>query len=346
MNTNPLMQSATTTQATPATQANNPTSPLFKPIPGDTRLTTFPINRPGLWAWYEDALNCVWTPNEVPVGRDAFDYKTKLCNKQKCFVNHVLAFFAASDGIININLASRFKQDVRMLEAGYFYDFQITMENIHAQMYGILINDIIPSEAERIQLQNAVTTMPIITKITKWITACIDSNASFAERLLRMACVEGILFTGCFCAIYWLQGQGLMPGLAQSNELIARDEALHTMFAMYLYSMLEPEHKIIEKKIVGIFTEAVDLGKEFFAEALPEGMAEMNSELMANYIENQADNLLTLINVKEIYHSKHNFHFMEKLNLANRSNFFERRVSEYSKPTEVSAIAYEISNDF
>lgn len=318
----------------------------FHLIPEDQRLTTFPIpmRRRGLWKYYEDAYKSFWTTEEISLSKDVEHWETKLTPGQKRFVKYVLAFFAASDGIVNLNLAKRFKKDVKILEAGYFYDFQIMMENMHAHMYSLLLESLIPSKTEREELLNAIHTIPVIKKMGDFMFKCIDSDAPFAERLLRMACVEGVFFTGCFCAIYWLQNQGLMPGLGHSNELIARDEALHTYFAMYVYTLLEADHKLETSRIKEIVHEAVTLAKEFIADALPTGLAEMNAQLMGDYIESQADNLVTLIDCPVIYNAKHDFHFMEQINLQNRTNFFERRVSEYSKAQ--SAETEDFGTDF
>lgn len=305
-------------------------SPI-KLYPADSRLTTFPIFRPSLWSYYQDAYKCFWTPEEISVSTDVSHYESKLTQGERHFVKYVLAFFAASDGIVNLNLARRFKKDVKILEAGYFYDYQIMMENIHAHTYSILLDAIIPSKIEKEYLLNAITTMPVIKKMSNYMFRCIDSDEPFAKRLLRMACVEGIFFTGCFCAIYWLQNRGLMPALGHSNELIARDEALHTMFAMFLYTLLDDRFKLTQDEIYAIIREAVELAKEFIREALPNGLSGMNADLMSAYIECQADNLVTLIDLPPIYGSKHDFGFMEQINLKNRTNFFERRVSEYSK---------------
>jgi ribonucleotide reductase beta subunit family protein with ferritin-like domain len=319
---------------------------LFDPLPSDTRLTTFPIARPTLFEWYKDSTRCFWTVEEVSTTVDKMHYETKLTPGERHFVKHVLAFFAASDGIVNLNIAERFKKDVQMLEAGYFYDFQIMMENTHAHMYSILLSEIIPSNAERNTLLNAITTMPIITKMSNYMMKCVKSTAPFAERLLRQACVEGIFFTGCFCAIYWLAQRGLMPGLSMSNEFIARDEALHTMFAMFLYTMLHKEHKLSPDRVRKIVQKAVKLAIEFIREALPTGLAGMNADLMIPFIENQADNLITLIDIPPMYNSKHDFHFMDQQNLTNRTNFFERRVSEYSKVQQADDDDFEIGTDF
>ena len=317
----------------------------FAPLPGDQRLTTFPIGRPATFKYYEHAAACYWTVKDIDPSVDAIHYETKLNEGERRFVKHVLAFFAASDKIVNINIAKRFKKDVKFLEAEYFYDFQVAMENIHAHTYSVLLDAIIPSMEERKHLLDAINTLPIIGKMSKYMFDCIDSTAPFGERLLRMACVEGIFFTGCFCVIYWLQNRGLMPALGHSNELIARDEALHTMFAMHLYSIMCPEYMLDAERVYAIFREAVELAKEFIAEALPNDLEGMNKDLMGAYIECQADNLITLIDHPPLYGSKNVFGFMVQINLTNRTNFFERRVSEYAKSKETDGGSY-ITNDF
>lgn len=305
--------------------------PLFRRLPGDERLTTLPLARPNLFKWYEDAVRSFWTPAELPLSEDVMHYKHRLSPQEKHFVKHVLAFFAASDGIVNVNIAKRFKKDVGILEATYFYDMQTTMENIHAHTYSLLLDEIIPDATEKANLLNAIETMPIIKKMSEYMFKIIASDRPFAERVLMMACVEGIFFTGCFCVIYWLQSRGLMPALGQSNELIARDEALHTVFAIVLYDLLEPQHKLSYGRVCEILAEAVGIAKEFIAEALPEGMPEMNAGLMGDYIECQADNILTLLEFPALFGTKNAFHFMDQINLVNRTNYFERRVSEYAK---------------
>lgn len=314
--------------------------------PQDARLTTFPIARPDLFAWYEDATMCFWSVKEISVSKDVIDYATKLTPGEQHFVKHVLAFFAASDGIVNVNLAKRFKKDIPILEATYFYNYQIMTEDIHAHMYSILLDAIIPDKVERHSLLNAVETMPIIARMSKFMYDAISSEASLAERLLRMACVEGIFFTGCFCAIYWLQARGVMPALGHSNELIARDEGLHTMFALYLYNMISADEKLDAIAVGKIITEAVDLASDFIRESLPTGLSGMNSALMIPYIQSQADNLVSLIDMPAFYEAKHDFHFMEQQNLANRANFFERRASEYNKLHAADTGDFEIATDF
>ena len=321
-----------------------PENPPFRLFPEDARLTTFPIFRKGLWDYYTDAKRCFWDVGEVSLSQDTIHYKSKLSPDMRHFVDHVLAFFAASDGIVNLNIAARFKKDIPVLEAGYFYDFQVAMENIHAQMYSLLLDTIIQDAKHRQKLLNAIQEMPVIKAIAEFMFKCIRSEASYAERLLRMACIEGILFTGCFCAIYWLQSRGLMPGLGQSNELIARDEALHTMFAMYVYTLLDV--KLSSAEITDIVTEAVTLASEFIRAALPVGMPEMNADLMINYIKSQADNLIFLIDQPPIYNARHSFHFMDQQNQTNRVNFFERRSTDYAKPVSADKQVYEVAENF
>lgn len=299
----------------------------FKLYPEDNRLTTFPIFRPELWKYYERAQRAYWVPAEVTLVRDLHDFDLLSDNEQH-FIKYILAFFATSDGIVNINLADRFKNEVPILEAKYFYDYQIMMENIHAQMYSILIDTLIKDPKEKQDIFNASSNIDSIKQMAMYMYKCIDSDESLAKRLLRMACVEGIFFTGCFCAIYWLQNRGLMPGLAHSNELISRDEALHTMFALHLYTMLDPLELTDIKEI---FDDATMIACGFINEALKCDLIEMNSRLMSDYICAQADNILGLIGCPKLYNKKNPFLFMEQINLQNYTNFFERRVSEYSK---------------
>lgn len=309
-------------------------------------MTTFPIARPALFEWYLDAKRCFWTVEEISVSQDVDDFKHKLSPGEQRFVKHVLAFFAASDGIVNVNLAERFKKDVPILEATYFYNYQISTEDMHAHMYSILLDAIVPSATERNELLNAAQTMPVIARMSEFMYRCIASDAPFAERLLRMACVEGIFFTGCFCAIYWLQSRGLMPALGQSNSLIAKDEALHTMFAMFLYSMIEPDQQLSAVAVGKIILEAVELAIDFIKDALPTGLLEMNSGLMIPYIQCQADNIVTLINQPPIFETKHDFGFMEQQNMTNRANFFERRATEYNKRREADVDEYDVATHF
>lgn len=321
-------------------------SSVARPIPaldGDKRLTTFPIGRQDLWHLYEQAVASFWVPQEVPLAEDANDF-AKLPPSQKHFVKTILAFFAASDGFVKVNLVDRFMKEVDILEVKYFWTFQAMIEDIHAQMYSMLLDAIIADPHERERLLKAVETIPVIAKMTAYMTAATESADSFGERLLRFACVEGIFFSGCFCAIYWLQQRGLMKGLAQSNELIARDEGLHTIFALKLYMKLA--HRLPTAKVHRIFTEAVAIAGEFIDEALRDDLVEMNAKMMREYIKCQADNLLTLVKEPTIYDTTHQFRFMDQINLDNQTNFFERRVTEYSKPTAQNDGKFTINYEF
>lgn len=315
-------------------------------LPSDSRYTTRPIARPGLWKYYEDHQKSYWVPGEVSLAKDIDHFENKLTPDERHFVKHVLAFFAASDGIVNLNLAARFRQEIPILEVQYFYDFQIMIENIHAEMYSDLLDKLIIDPRERERLLDAMHTIPVVGKMTQWMLDCVDSRESFAARLLRMACVEGLFFTGCFCAIYWLQARGLMPGLAHSNELIAKDEAFHTMFALFLYTMIRPQEQLTPDEIRVILRAAVTIAKEFITAALPINLPEMNAGLMGTYIECQADNLIVLLDLPPIYGSVSDFHFMEQINLKNRTNFFERRVAEYGQVCQPDKTDFERSDDF
>lgn len=297
----------------------------------DDRLTTFPIQHEDLFNMYKKAYQCFWTVEEIDMSKDRNDFETKLTPGEQRFVKYVLAFFAASDGIVNLNIVERFKKDVPMLEAQYFYDFQVAVENIHAQTYSLLLDTIVEDPDEKEYLLNAAKTMPVIETMSNYMFKCIASDEGFATRILRMACVEGLFFSGCFAAIFWLASRGLMPGFTFSNELISRDEGLHCDQAILLYKKILETYKLSEKEIHTIIHEAVDISKEFINDALPSNLEEMNADLMSLYIEEQADNILVMIGVNRYYGSKHQFSFMDQLNMVNRSNFFERRVSEYAK---------------
>lgn len=312
-------------------------------IPLDSRLTTLPVGRPEIFEMWMRAQRCFWLAEQVKLDKDAFDYETKLTAGEQRFIKYVLAFFANSDSIVNINIVERFKQDVPIYEVGLFYNAQMNIEDIHAHMYALLINTIIPDPAERAVLLCAMTTMPVITRMTDFIRACIESTAPFGERLLRMAGVEGIMFTGCFCAIYWFGARNLLHGLTESNQYIARDEGMHTQFALYLFTLLEPGQRPATATIHKIFTEAVALAEEFVCEALPTGLSGMNAALMTQYIHSHADTLLALINEPPLYNEKNPFDFMEKIKMVNFTDFFSRRVTEYSQP---QTGAWELLDDF
>ncbi len=307
--------------------------PLFNPVPGDDRKTAFPVARKALYNAYETAKACSWAATDITMAKDKVDFPTMGLGRQR-LMTHIHAFFASSDSLVNDNLAERFSKEVLMQDAKYFYNFQVAMEDIHAVTYSIILDAIVPSEAERTKLINAAQTMPVIKKMTDYITECTNSDAPFSERLLRMACVEGIFFTGCFCAIYWITDQGLMPGLGHANELISRDEWLHTQFAIMLYTMLNNEHKLSRARIYELFREAVDIAAEFIADALPEDLEEMNAKLMKQYIQSQADNVLAMLGLAPLYGVKCPFDFMDRQNMANRVDFFARRVSDYAQATD------------
>lgn len=318
----------------------------IKHIPEDDRMTTFPIARPEMFRYYDTALKCFWPVTDVSTKQDVVDYNTKLTPNEQRFVKYVLAFFAASDGIVNLNIATRFKADVNIPEASYFYNYQMMTEDIHAHMYSILLHEIIPTEDERNYLLDAAKNIPIIGQMSQYMYRCIASSDPFPERLLRMGCVEGIFFAGCFCAIYWLQNRGLMPGLGHSNELIARDEGLHANFNLYLYTLVQPQYKVRRETIVAIFNEAVDIAAEFIRDAMPEGLVGINAGLMIPYIQKQADNLLAIIGESPVYGVKHQLGFMDQINMKNITNIFERRVSEYSMAQGADTDANDVNYDF
>lgn len=301
--------------------------PLLRANPG--RFVLFPIQWPDLWAAYKRHAASFWTAEELDLAGDEYDWREKLTDDEKYFVKHVLAFFAASDGIVLENLAARFMTDVQVPEARCFYGFQIMMENMHAETYAILLDTLVKDRAEKDRLFHAIENFPAIKKKADWALRWIQGSASFAERLVAFACVEGIFFSGAFCAIFWLKKRGLMPGLAFSNELISRDEALHTDFACLLYGHLTA--KLSPARLREIVAEAVALEKEFVTEALPVSLLGMNAMLMAQYIEFVADRLVESLGHAKLYGTANPFDFMEMISLEGKTNFFERRVSEYQK---------------
>lgn len=292
------------------------------------RFVLFPIKHDAVWAMYKKAEASFWTAEEIDLSSDTADWQ-KLNDNERHFVSHVLAFFAASDGIVNENLAMRFSNEVMIPEARCFYGFQIAIENIHAETYSLLIDTYIKNPKERERLFNAIETVPCVKKKADWALRWIESKESFAERLVAFAAVEGIFFSGSFCSIFWLKKRGLMPGLTFSNELISRDEGLHCDFACLLYSMLE--HKLSEDRIREIISEAVSIEKEFVTEALPVDLIGMNSRMMSEYIEFVADRLVGSLGCQKIYNAKNPFDWMELISLQGKTNFFEKRVAEYQK---------------
>ena len=293
-----------------------------------SRYVMFPVSDQTIWKLYKNQVDCFWRPEEIDTSKDLTQWDT-LTTDEQFFIKMILAFFAGSDGIVLENLASRFMMDVQLPEARAFYGFQIAMENIHSETYSILIDSYIKDSVEKDKLFHAIEHFPCIEKKAKWAIKWIqDKRSCFATRLIAFACIEGIFFSGAFCSIYWLKKRGLMPGLTFSNELISRDEALHTEFAIYLFSKLEK--KIPKKKIRDIIQEAVSIEKEFITEALPCRLIGMNSELMNQYIEFVADRLLLQLGCEAFYKTSNPFDFMEMISLEQKTNFFESRVSSYA----------------
>ena len=294
----------------------------------DNRFVMFPISDQTIWKMYKKQVDCFWRAEEIDTSKDLAHWD-KLATDEQYFIKMILAFFAASDGIVLENLGTRFMTEVQLPEARAFYGFQIAMENIHSETYSLLIDSYIKDHDEKTKLFHALSNFPCIEKKGKWALKWIgDKRSSFATRLIAFACVEGIFFSGAFCSIYWLKKRGLMPGLTFSNELISRDEALHTEFAIYLYSKLEK--KLVKKKIQEIIMDAVEIEKEFICEALPCRLIGMNSDLMNQYIEFVADRLAIQLGIEAIYNTINPFDFMEMISLEQKTNFFESRVSAYA----------------
>jgi ribonucleotide reductase beta subunit family protein with ferritin-like domain len=294
----------------------------------DNRYVMFPIQDQSIWQMYKKQVECFWRAEEIDLSKDTADWDS-LHKDEKYFISMILAFFAASDGIVLENLAARFMGEVQLSEARAFYGFQIAMENIHSETYSLLIESYIKDREEKTLLFNAINNFPCIKKKADWAIKWIhDKRSSFATRLIAFACIEGIFFSGAFCSIYWLKKRGLMPGLTFSNELISRDEALHTEFAVLLYSKLNK--KVSKAKVIEIIKEAVDIEKEFICDALPCRLIGMNSELMCQYIEFVADRLSLQLGYDKIYDAKNPFDFMEMISIEGKTNFFEKRVAEYA----------------
>ena len=303
------------------------TEKILKENPG--RFVLFPIEHHDIWRLYKQQEACFWTAEEIDLAQDIYDWENKLNEDEQHFVKHVLAFFAASDGIVNENLAMNFVNEVQYTEAKMFYGFQIMMENIHSETYSLLIDTYIKDKQEQNKLFNAIETVPAIKKKAEWAIKWIGSK-SFVERLLAFAAVEGIYFSGSFCSIFWLKKRGLMPGLTFSNELISRDEGMHCDFACHLFNN-HIENKISEKKIKEIICGALEIEKEFILEALPVKLIGMNSDLMSQYLEFVTDRLLVSLNCSKVYNSENPFDFMQNIALQGKTNFFEKRVAEYQK---------------
>jgi ribonucleoside-diphosphate reductase subunit M2 len=308
--------------------------PLLDPNP--ERFCTFPIKYHDIWEMYKKAEASFWTAEEVDLGEDTKHW-ISLNDNERHFISYVLAFFASSDGIVLENLGVRFMNDIQIPEARCFYGFQIMMENIHNELYSLLIDNYIKDQTVKLQLFKAIETIPIIKKKADWALTWISSTRSFAERLIAFACIEGIFFSGSFCAIFWLKKRGLMPGLTFSNELISRDEGLHRDFACLIYSHLN--NKLSNDTIVAIVRSAVDIEKEFVSSALPVELIGMNNKLMCEYIEVVADHLLVSLGAAKVYNTKNPFDWMELISLQGKTNFFEKRVGEYQKSGVMASLA-------
>ena len=305
------------------------------------RFVLFPIEHHDIWDYYKKAQQVFWTAEEIDLAQDQADWE-KLNEGEQHFVKHVLAFFAASDGIVNENLAENFVSEVQYTEAKFFYGFQIMMENIHSETYSLLIDTYIKDKEEQNHLFNAIDTVPAVQKKAEWALKWIGSE-SFVERLIAFAAVEGIFFSGSFCSIFWLKKRGLMPGLSFSNELISRDEGLHTDFAVHLYKN-HIENKLSRERILEIIDSALVIEKEFITEALPVSLIGMNSELMKQYLEYVSDRLLMDLGVGKVYNTENPFDFMANIALQNKTNFFEKRVADYVK-SGVGEVQEQISFD-
>ena len=293
------------------------------------RFVLFPIKHDDIWEMYKQAEASFWTAEEIDLYPDIKDWETKLNDDERFFISNVLAFFAASDGIVNENLAENFVKEVQFPEAKFFYGFQIMMENIHSETYSLLIDTYIKDQKEKARLFNAIETIPIVKKKAKWALNWVNSD-SFAERLIAFAAVEGIFFSGSFCSIFWLKKRGLMPGLTFSNELISRDEGMHADFACLLHNKYVV-NKVPPARIREIIVDAVKIEKEFVSDSLPVSLIGMNSESMCEYIEFVADRLLEELGCKKEYKTKNPFDFMDMISLQGKTNFFEKRVAEYQK---------------
>jgi len=320
--------------------------PILKSNPN--RFVLFPIQHNDIWQMYKDQQASIWTAEEIDLSSDIVDWETKLNDDERFFIKHILAFFAASDGIVNENLAEHFLNEVQYTEAKFFYGFQVMMENVHSETYSLLIDTYIKDPKEKDYLFNAIETFPPVRKKAEWALRWID-NGTFAERLIAFAAVEGIFFSGSFCSIFWLKKRGLMPGLTFSNELISRDEGMHMDFACLLYN----EHlvnKLSVEKITKIITDAVNIEAEFVTSSLPVKLIGMNADLMNQYIQFVADRLLAQLGCPKIYNVTNPFDFMDMISLQGKTNFFEKRVAEYQKAgvsnTEVNSNEFSLDEDF
>ena len=310
------------------------------------RYVLFPIQHDDIWNMYKKAESSFWTTEEIDLSKDHSDF-SKLTPNEQHFIKYILAFFAASDGIVNENLVERFTQEIQILEAKFFYMFQGSIENIHSETYSLLIDTLIKNQEEKHSLFNAIEEIPSIRKKAEWAQTWInDKHSSFGHRVIAFAAVEGIFFSGAFCSIFWLKKRGLMPGLCFSNELISRDEGLHTEFAVLMY------HKLVNKPshedIIQIITNAVCIEKEFITESLSCELIGMNATLMMEYIEYVADRLLKMLHVEPVYNTQNPFDWMELISIQGKTNFFEKRVGEYSNKAnpEIEDQSFSMDSEF
>ncbi|CAJ2506413.1 Uu.00g005430.m01.CDS01 [Anthostomella pinea] len=337
------VQEQTATKAVaPTIKPEEADEPLLQENPN--RFVLFPIKYHEIWQMYKKAEASFWTAEEIDLSKDLHDWNNRINDDEKYFISHILAFFAASDGIVNENLVERFSGEVQIPEARCFYGFQIMMENIHSETYSLLIDTYIKEPSQKTYLFNAIDTIPAIRKKADWALRWItDKNSTFAQRLIAFAAVEGIFFSGAFASIFWLKKRGLMPGLTFSNELISRDEGLHTDFACLLFSHLKnrPSKEVVQK----VITDAVEIEQEFLTEALPCALLGMNANLMKQYIEFVADRLLLALGNDKVYKATNPFDFMENISLGGKTNFFEKRVGEYQKAGVMNSTKKNVSND-
>jgi len=314
------------------------TQPTLEPIlqENPNRFVIFPIQHDDIWEWYKKQQACIWTAEEIDLHQDLTDWENSLNADERYFIKHILAFFAASDGIVNENLAENFVNEVQYSEAKFFYGFQIMMENIHSETYSLLIDTYVKDDKEKDQLFKAIEHFPAIKKKADWAMKWIDSP-SFAERLIAFAAVEGIFFSGAFCSIFWLKKRGLLPGLTFSNELISRDEGMHCDFAVHLHNH-HLVNKVPKDRIKEIIIDALNIEREFITESLPASLIGMNAKLMTQYLEFVTDRLLNELQCESVYNVTNPFDFMDMINLQGKTNFFEKRVGEYQKAGVMNSV--------
>lgn len=303
------------------------TEPIL--VDNPNRFVIFPIQHHDLWEWYKKQQACIWTAEEIDLHQDVTDWENSLNTDERYFITHILAFFAASDGIVNENLAENFVNEVQYSEAKFFYGFQIMMENIHSETYSLLIDTYVKDDKEKDQLFKAIENFPAIKLKADWAMKWIDSP-SFAERLIAFAAVEGIFFSGAFCSIFWLKKRGLLPGLTFSNELISRDEGMHCDFAVHLHNH-HLVNKVPKARITEIIVDALNIEREFITESLPASLIGMNAKLMTQYLEFVTDRLLVELECEPVYNVTNPFDFMDLIGMEGKTNFFEKRVGEYQK---------------